>query len=254
MGGIADAANQFAQKPSQFVDSVVNRPGVPGIVSGPSNFVNNAWRGAHNSLTSALGGNKTSNAPQAPGQDAQAKAIIEKQQAIAAKYRQDLPNTKMEAGNLAEEAIRSDTSQGLKNVDKGSNSRGLLYSGLNLGERSDLIGGQAPRFAQAQSQANQAAEAEADRLDANAIGQGYTQANAGFSPSDVAYQSALQRQQGELESQKQLGQGVGGLLGNYFGNRAPSNNKVVASQPSNNFSQSNGMSYNYGQYSPYMGS
>lgn len=156
----------------------------------------------------------------APPDMPEGEALNNRLQDQAATYRKNLPDIQRETGNIAAEGIRNDTSHGMKDITTGSNSRGLLYSGLRSGEQGALQTASASRLAKAQAAINHATSEQANAYDANALNQTYNSVNQGFSPEDVAYDAAIRQRQGSLEASKGLGQGLGLLAGNYFGQKS----------------------------------
>jgi hypothetical protein len=224
MGGVANAVGNAVGsvvKPvANVVSSVAPIAGVAGNLVGGAGALGGLGIGsAIGNAAGSLAGGGDQGAPAAPQADPRLAALRNKQLQTAQDYRAKLGQTKQEYGDIAAEGIRGDISQGLKGIKQGASSRGLLYSGLRGGEEANLQTGGASRLAGAQKGINESTENQANAYDAAALGQNYQGTQAGFGPSDIAYNAAIRQRQGNLESQKQLGQGLGLLGGTYLGSR-----------------------------------
>ncbi len=170
------------------------------------------------------------------GADPQLEAIITKQAEAANKYREGLAATKQKMGDVGESAINADTARGLKDVDKNASARGLLYSGIPQGQKANIIGTGASDIAKSRLAANTAAENEANRLDAVASGQAYSQSDLDQNAQSAAFNTALARDQSNFQTAGSLGDSLGRSLARYQ-NSGNTNKQIVS--PNNQGTNSN---------------
>ncbi len=207
MGAITDAISGSAK-------------GVQQNIQNPGTNVGTAFKRASLAQNFINAGDKNTPSPQS---DPKLGAIIDKQTQLAQDYRANLPTTKQQMGDVAESSINNDTASGLKGVNQQASARGLLYSGIPLGQKANIIGSAGSDIANARASANQAGENEANRLDANATGQAYTASGLDQGAQTQAFNTALARQQSNLQASGSLGDTTGRLLARYLQNNKTNN-------------------------------
>jgi len=137
----------------------------------------------------------------------------------AAEYEKKMPGMKERAFGAVENTGRKQAGEEIKDIRKGTQRRGLLYSGLREGAEAGAIGGMQSRVAQQESQIADEMEGRKQELQEASATAGLNKlaAEAGLATGDVnmTLQNALARRQ----SMSSLMGGIGGIAGSYLGSR-----------------------------------
>lgn len=201
-----------------------------GLFSGISKAIGNIAGGAIGGKTGELikqaGSGGGGNVAPVDPYEQQRKRYIEALEAqrkkisgVASEYEKSMPGMKERAFGAAADVGRKEVGQEIGNIRKGTQRRGLLYSGLREGAEAGAVGDMQSRVASQQSQIADEMENRRQELqDAAAqAGLGKMAAEAGLASGDInmTLQNALARRQamGSL-----LG-GIGGLAGAYIGSK-----------------------------------
>lgn len=141
------------------------------------------------------------------------KQLRDKQAKQAQDYRENMSNMKEEQGVQSQENARQTLANRLANIRAGSNSRGLLYSGLRQGAESQAGTDTAGQVAQERAQINNSVEDQANQLDSTALNSAFQTQGLQQQLNDSAYQDALQRRKQGISLLGTVGGALGGMVG-----------------------------------------
>lgn len=152
-------------------------------------------------------------APEAPGIDPSLSEQQKKQLEYAKQFRGNLGAMKAEMGDRYRGQVNRQTEAGVRGQEKMANKRGLLYSGINEGNKAAERSSGAAKTASGIAGINQSLEGAANTLDQQAI-----QTGLGIQQAQQDIQNSIYSQaMAQLASQNQmtgaaLGMGAGLLL------------------------------------------
>ena len=126
-----------------------------------------------------------------PGEDPKITELRRQQMQQAKDFRQNMPSLQEKAfGNVAARENQR-LGQEVKDIQAGSNRRGLLYSGLREGKESGARAASASNLASQRSSINDAYEQKAKQLEMNAIDTAFKQQQSQQQIEDEIYNQAL---------------------------------------------------------------
>lgn len=217
---IASGIKNTVSNPGQSFNNFVN--GAVGPMGPAGGFVNQL-PGASNWLNQRTGGfaspfaqgglfNPTIQQPSAPGVDPGVAAMQQQQQQQAQQFRANLPqNEQMMFQNAAQNANRQ-LGQNLNNINQNSNSRGLMYGGINQGLQAKERANTQVQLAQTRENINDQMNNAANQMDAAAIGTGMAIQQSQQSIQDQIYNQALMNMMNQNQSFGSV-LGAGAMIG-----------------------------------------
>lgn len=130
-------------------------------------------------------------APDAPGADQDLEAIKKAQKEQAKQFRAGLPQMQKQLGERIAQANNEQLSGALKDVDRSTNARGLLYGGINQGARGAERADASKRTAEARLSINKQLVDQANQMESAAISTGLQVQQSQQAIQDQIYNQAL---------------------------------------------------------------
>lgn len=137
----------------------------------------------------------------------------------ATDFRSNLPGYQEKSLGVQQDSLRRDLAKNLAGVDRSSNRRGLLYSGLREGGRAQAIGGYGSALAQRRAGINDASEQMASGMEDRAIQADIQRVGLENQGNQSAYQAALARREGNNAGMAGLMGGIGSFMGSAAGKK-----------------------------------
>lgn len=192
----------------------------PGkIYTNPNNP--NIWGKGNGSLVSVFdppAGAPTGVGPADPTAAANATLTQQKQQQ-AQDFRAGIPQ--LEKGLTRQYALQSHNqlAQQLSGIRRDAAQRGIMNSGIRLGNEGNAQAGAASKLAEMRSQLHNGALGQADQLDQDAINAGITQTQIAQQLQDNIYNQALKNMAERNSTFASLGSSAGGVVGTAAGSQ-----------------------------------
>lgn len=197
---------------------------------------------------------------QAPQVNENYQKILDEQKKTASDFRQNIPKYSTTLGNQYEAQARKNLAQSLKNTDRDFNKRGLLYSGMRLGNEAEQQGEAASNVAQGKQQINKGLLDQANQLDAGVLntaagiaGQGTQQGLYQGQMDIMNLKNQIQQEQMQSQAMGSLLGGIGTLGGAAIGSAFNNPGLGFNSYPSGGYSQPNSYSLGVNTMMPSMG-
>lgn len=155
--------------------------------------------------------------PTNPGMDPKYKALVDKQQQQAQSFRNDAPEMQAQQTRAAQDQARRGIAESMSGVNKGMNKRGLLYSGVNEGQKLQMQAEKTNELAGNVANIQKNIESQAQGLEEKALGsmQQYTSQEQNLQNQELMRKIA--EQQSRNTAVQSAAGGAGGVLGSIFG-------------------------------------
>lgn len=216
---IANGVRNSVSNPGQAINNFAN--GTMGPMGLAGGFVNTLQPGAGNWLNQRTGGmampfanggmfNPNIQQPQAPGVDPGVAQMLHQEQQQATSFRQNMPQMEQSAYQNLAQKTNQQMGANLNSIKQNSNSRGLLYGGVNAGLQGQERANTAVNLAQGREQINDQYETAANQMDQAAMGYGQMVQQSQQAIQDSIYNQALTNMMNQNQSFGSL-MGAGGM-------------------------------------------
>ncbi len=155
---------------------------------------------------------------------AENQRLTEQKQQQARDFRSGIPQLEKGLGRQYALKSHNDLASQLAQIRRDSARRGIMNSGIRLGNESGAQANAAGNIAQMKTQVHGAALSQADQLDQDAINAGITQTQVAQQLQDNIYNQALKSLAAKNAAMAGIGSGVGGTIGAAEGSKVKTSN------------------------------